>query len=97
MGHAVDKVRPLNVTNTDNRLLANAVRMVVEDAVAARISSSQRGFLPGRSMLSNLVDVEEGMAEHYVGAHGSMAVFFDFEAAFPSIEHEFLLRLLRHF
>ncbi|CAK0848639.1 unnamed protein product [Prorocentrum cordatum] len=79
MGHAVDKVRPLSVTNTDNRLLANAVRMVVEDAVAARISSSQRGFLPGRSMLSNLVDVEEGMAEHYVGAHGSMAAFFDFE------------------
>ena len=49
----VDKVRPLNVTNADNRLLANAVRMVIEDAVSKRISATQRGFLPG-------------LAEHYM-------------------------------
>ena len=95
--HAADKVRPLNVTNTDNRLLANAVRMVIEDAVAERITPSQRGFLPGRSMVSNLVDVDEGMAEHYLADSESLAIFFDFEAAFPSIEHGFLIRLLRHF
>ena len=95
--HAVDKVRPLNVTNADNRLMANAVRMVIEDAVARRISKTQRGFLPGRSMLANLVDLDEGLAEHYIAGSESAAFFFDFEAAFPSIEHGFMMRLFKHF
>ena len=39
-----DGVRPLNVTNTYNRLLASAVRLIIEPQVGARISFSQRGF-----------------------------------------------------
>ncbi|CAK0891651.1 unnamed protein product [Prorocentrum cordatum] len=88
--HAVDRVGPLNVTHADDRLLANAARMVVEDAVAARIT--QRELLPGRCMLSTLIDVEEGVAQHYVDNDGPMAIFFDFEAALPSTEHGFLLQ-----
>ena len=51
----------MNVTNCDNRLLASAVRWVLEPAIGPKITISQRGFLQGRSMLANLVDVDEGL------------------------------------
>ena len=50
-------VRPLNETNSDNRLLANAVRYAIEPLVGERVSACQRGFIGGRPMLANLVDL----------------------------------------
>ena len=88
-------VRPLNVTNTDNRLLASSVRLLIEPFVAERVSSIQRGFIAGRSMLANLIDIDESMAVNAVQNDQSAALLFDFTAAFPSIEHELLHSLFR--
>ena len=57
------------------------------------ITSDQRGFLAGRSMLANLVDVDEAMAYTASRGEGGIAFFVVFAAAFPSIEHEFFLQL----
>ena len=38
-------VRPLNVTNTDNRLLASAARAAIEPTLETLITEDQRGFL----------------------------------------------------
>lgn len=54
-----DGVRLLNVTSTDNRLLASATRIVIEPLLESLITEDQRGFLPGRSMLANLLDIDE--------------------------------------
>ena len=54
-------MRPLNVTNTDNRLLASAIRIVIEPILEGLITEDQRGFLPSRSMLANLLDIDEAM------------------------------------
>ena len=88
-------VRPLNVTNCDNRLLASAVRITLEPVLGPLITTDQRGFLSGRSMLANLLDVDEAMLN--TAAHGErgMAFFFDFAAAFPSIEHDFFQQFFR--
>ena len=51
--HLPGEVRPLSLVNTDNRLMANAYRLRVEPLLDKVISPAQRGFLPGRSMLSN--------------------------------------------
>eukprot|EP00959_Pyramimonas_sp_CCMP1952_P152609 3193193-Pyramimonas_sp.AAC.1 len=40
-------VRLLNVTNTDNRLLASAVRLLIEPVVGPRALDIQRGFITG--------------------------------------------------
>ena len=83
--------RPLNVTNCDNRLLASTVRLVLEPIIGPLITMDQRGFLTGRSMLANLLDVEEAMVcTPKRGEHG-WAFFYDMAAAFPSVEQEFLL------
>lgn len=85
-----DSVRPLNVTDADNRLLASAARLLIEPFVASRISASQRGFIAGRSMLANLIDIDESMALKAVTEESVAALLFDLSAAFPSVDHELL-------
>ena len=41
-------------------------------------------------MLANLIDVDEAMLREAARAEGAYALFFDFAAAFPSIEHALL-------
>ena len=55
-----DAVRHLNVTNTDNRFLASAVRLLTEPYIAKRISWTQRGFISGPSMIANLIEKDRG-------------------------------------
>lgn len=44
---------------TANRLIANAFGLRWEPMLEEWLSPLQRGFLPGRSMLANVVDVDE--------------------------------------
>eukprot|EP00974_Lingulodinium_polyedra_P110353 10674142-Lingulodinium_polyedra.AAC.1 len=46
----LDNVRPLSVTNADNRIIANAVRILMEPVVGPGVAEEQRGFIGGRSM-----------------------------------------------
>ena len=55
----------------------------------------QRGFIRGRSMLSNVVDVDEKMQHTSLCNDGGGALFFDFAAAFPSVSHDFLRAAFR--
>lgn len=86
--------RPLAIVNTDNRLLAGALRRALEPFLAPWVSQEQRGFLPHRSTLANVVDVEEACRVHAATAARGVAVFFDFKAAFPSLGHAFLFETL---
>jgi len=85
--YSPEGVRPLNVTNTDNRLVASSVRAAIEPTLGQLVTMDQRGFISGRSMLANILDVEEAMAMATFRGIRSLAVLFDFSAAFPSIEH----------
>ena len=88
--------RPLSIVNTDNRLIANAYRLRWEPFFNKWVSDFQRGFLPERSMLANVVDVDfEAMTISLQHARGAV-ILFDFKAAFPSISHDYLHRVLRH-
>ena len=54
--------RPISIVNTDNRLIANVYRFRLEPILDNIISPQQQGFLPGRSMISNVLSVEHQMA-----------------------------------
>ena len=88
--------RPLAIVDTANRILANAYRYRWEPTLAAWISPSQRGFLPGRSILANVLDIEEAAAHYSVTEEDPAILLFDFAAAFPSVHQTFLLRALEH-
>ena len=59
------------------------------------ITEDQRGFIIGRSMLFNLVDVDEAMITEAARGEGDYVFFFDFAAAFPSIKHTILHEFFR--
>ena len=87
--------RPLSIVNTDNRLIANAARLRWESILDKWISSNQQGFLPGRSMLSNLVALDTTSMHTALSGPNGAVVLFDFRAAFPSLAPGFLFQMLR--
>ena len=61
-GHAVftaGSTRPISIVDAANRILAAIFCASLERCVSARISEMQRGFLHGRKMMSNLLDIDE--------------------------------------
>ena len=95
MGCAPEATRPLSIANGECRILANAARYAVERCVSPWVSESQQGFLPGRSMLSNVLAVDERMMEVALKEEAGSAVFLDFRAAFPTVSRGFILTVLR--
>ena len=90
------KTRPLSIVNTDNRLIANVFRLMLEPIINQWVSDMQRGFLTGRSMLSNVVDIDlEAMRISLKHPRGSI-ILFDFAAAFPSLSQEYMWQVLSH-
>ncbi|CAK0809523.1 unnamed protein product, partial [Prorocentrum cordatum] len=72
-------LRPLSITNTDNRIFGSAVRLHIEPI---------RGFLSGRSIIANVMDVEEAMLDYAASQDRPMAVSLDFAAALLSMSQE---------
>ena len=50
-------------------------------------SSSQCGFLGGRSILANALDTEAAVQQAALVGEELNAMLFDMRAAFPSLEH----------
>ena len=57
---------------------------------------SQRGFISGRSILQNVIDIETAaLAASYDADRRPVILLFDFAAAFPSLPREYLWTCLR--
>ena len=74
-GFGPGDVRPINICNADNRILATAVRKAVEQKLTIKVAGEQRGFVGQRSLLSNLVDVDESMMRTALGGEEGAAIF----------------------
>ena len=94
--YTASDTRPLAIVNTDNRIIASSLGLAWEPIFNKWVSKLQRGFLRGRSMLANVLDIdEEAMTISLKESCGGL-VLFDFKAAFSSIDHDYLLRCLEH-
>jgi len=82
--------RPLMLVDTSNRLLASALRFAVEPAFEQLIGDGQRGFINGKSILANVLDIEVAMQRAALDEEEAYAMLFDMRAAFPSLEHDYL-------
>ena len=94
-------MRPLNVTNTDNRLIASAVRLMLEPIIGPLITRDQCGFIAGRSMLANIIDIDEAMVQAATIDDDALALFYDSAAWLAQLvvkEHPHSLhqQLLQH-
>lgn len=82
--------RPLSVVDATNRVVASILLRALEKRVTDWISPAQRGFLKGRQMLQNILDVDFAAQQISIKSKRGAIVLFDFRAAFPSMSHEFM-------
>jgi hypothetical protein len=52
--NTVDRLRPISVNNTDNRLVANIVRKCITPAIADILDEAQRSFVPDGTIEQNV-------------------------------------------
>jgi len=82
--------RPLSIVDTVNRLLASIFQVALERKVVSFIHKSQRGFIRGRSMLRNILEIDLASQTVSIKHRRGVLILFDFKAAFPSLSHDFL-------
>ena len=86
----VELTRPLSLVDVANRLIAMAIKRRWERRMSRWVSKFQRGFLPGRSMLANVIELESASLNASMEHRRPMAILVDFQAAFPSIRHRYM-------
>jgi len=87
--------RPLNLSNTDAKIIATALNQPMAEIAEQVVRKQLRGFIKGRQMADNIMEVEAFaiMCSMLASTIPAMA-FFDFRAAFPSIQHLWLFYVL---
>ena len=92
-----NNTRPLAISNMGNRLLAAACRIRWEGLAKDAVHQHQRGFLPGRSMLANITEIDHIAHLMALEEDDPAMVLYDFTAAFPSISRHFTIQALEAF
>jgi len=88
--------RPLCLSNTDSKILAMCVNQQLSKLAECTVCDKQRGFMPGRKLADNILEVEaHGIINAALGKHSAGIMLFDFRAAFPSLQHKFLFYVLK--
>ena len=95
--YTAEGTRPLSLVDVSNRILAGAYKEHWEGILGGWVSKDQRGFLPVRSMIANVVDLEHHALHVAATCPRGMIMLFGFKAASPSASHQFLRRCLRGF
>ena len=86
--------RPLSVVDASNRIIASIFLRRLEVHASSWISDAQRGFIKGRSMLRNILEVDFEAQCISAKSKAGGIVLFDFRAAFPSLCHDYLWETL---
>ncbi len=81
--HEPGRTRPLSLVDVSNRIMAAACKRRWEGLLGEWISRDQRGFLPGRSMMKNVMDWETASLCTAANCNRGIALTVDFKAAFP--------------
>ena len=91
-----NNTRPLSIVNCDNRIVASAARNRWEGHLSAWILPRQQGFLRGRSILTNLLQLDTAAMITSLTQPDGACILLDFASAFPSISQDFLFTTLQH-
>ena len=86
--------RPLCIVDVSNRIVAAAYKRRWESALGAWVSLEQRGFIPGRSMIKNVVEIEQMAMEVALNTERGLILLLDFKAAFPSVSHAYMKKCM---
>ena len=91
------ELRPLNLSNTDNKIIALILNDKLAELAQLIVSGQQRGFIKGRHIDDNILQLEAAAIVHSLtNIKRAAMVLFDFSAAFPSVSHRWIFKVLEH-
>ena len=89
--------RPLSGANSDAKIFARFLAMTFEKILGNWAFWMQHGFVHGRCMLNNVIEIETRAARlAFNPTSYPSVIFFDFAAAFPSIARAFIWIVFEH-
>ncbi|MFM7985795.1 MAG: reverse transcriptase domain-containing protein, partial [Candidatus Fonsibacter sp.] len=71
-----------------------AAKIILHDPLEKWVSPAQRGFLKGRSMNENILEMDYHAKLASLDLRCPVLILFDFKAAFPSVHHDFMWSVL---
>ena len=74
--------RPLSIVDAANRIVAAIMNASLERCIGANISKMQRGFVSGRQMLMNIIEVDTAAQKISVRSTYGAIILFDFRHFF---------------
>ena len=87
-------MRPISVTNADNRLVAKAFARAIGPALNAILHPAQKGFIPGRLGTEHIHDLNKRFYGALEKGDPYHLLFVDVKKAFDSIDHSFILHTI---
>jgi len=87
--------RPITLLNTDYKIFSSLINRRLEPIIQSVCSSSQNGFLKGRSIFSNITLLDTILSSGKKDPQFS-CIILDFKKAFDSIYHMAIRRTLFH-
>ena len=89
--------RPLTLFNTDYKIVTKAIANRIKKYLPNIINSSQTGFIKGRYIGENIRLIQETIEKMENENMPGLLFFADFEKAFDSISHKYILKCLKSF
>jgi ribonuclease HI/exonuclease III len=90
----IKDTRPLCINNTDNRIIARALVILITPIVDTLIDKAQQGFIKGRRMANHLYALNKVFYDNWSANDEYYVLFTDNAKAFDSIQHDFLFKTL---
>mgnify|MGYP000494421881 CR=1 FL=1 len=88
VARAASDLRPLNLSNTDNKIVSLAINGRLSALCQATVAEQQRGFVVGRHIEDNLFQLEaSALAMGATNRRIAAGIFFYFCTAVPSLAH----------
>ena len=92
----VENYRPISLTCLVMKVFERCISKELLTACIDRIHPSQHGFLPGKSCTTQLIPFVDSLSLSLNNNNITDVIYFDFEKAFDSVNHDVILHKLKH-
>eukprot|EP00253_Pinus_taeda_P006538 PITA_06538 len=92
-----DRYRPISLCNSSYKIVAKLLANRIKPLLQKLISPAQGGFVKGRHILDNVIQVQEALHSSHTRKEQGMLIKLDMCNAFDRVNRSFLYRVLSSF
>eukprot|EP00253_Pinus_taeda_P009325 PITA_09325 len=92
-----DRYRLISLCNSSYKIVAKLLANRIKPLLQKLISLAQGGFVKGRQILDNVIQIQEALHSSHTRKEQGMIIKLDMSNAFDRVNHSFLLRVLAAF